>query len=181
MSPSILSTDEVTPRRVTHAVGLLLLVVVVLAVVLTTFPGLVGAEESFVVRSNSMSPAIGAGSVVFVDDVSIDEIGEEDVITFESGGSAENRVTHRVVEVIESDGARQFRTKGDANDDPDADLVNSNQVVGKVSFSLPLIGHLISIAGTNLGLILFVVVPALALVVLELWDLVTGDDGGDGT
>ncbi len=170
--------DGIDLRRIAHVVGFLVLVVVVFAFLAATFPGLALSDDAFVVRSDSMSPAIPAGSVVFVEDVSPAEIQVGDVITFEPGGG-ENRVTHRVIDVRE-DGSRQFQTKGDANDDPDPSLVSSEEVVGEVSFHLPLIGYVINFAGSDLGLVALIVVPALALVVLELRDILRSQgSGGD--
>lgn len=178
MSPRFPVIGELTARRVIHAVGLFLLVLVVYLVVASSFPALTLSDEAYVVRSDSMSPAIKAGSVVFVDATSPAEIEVGDVITYETGGAASNRVTHRVIEIQES-GERRFRTKGDANEDPDPDSVSPAQVVGIVAFHVPLIGYLIDFAGSSLGLIAFVVIPAVGLVLLELWDIAksSGSDG----
>lgn len=171
--------DGVTWRGVGQTLGALALGAVVLAVVISSFPVLVGADGAYVVRSPSMSPAIGAGSVVFVEDVPSSAIAEGDVITFQTGATAESRVTHRVVEVREGD-ERRFRTKGDANPTPDSGSVGADQVVGRVSVSLPLVGYVISFAGSRLGLVALVVVPAIALFALELRDIIRdGDAGGD--
>lgn len=165
-----------------QTVGFVVLAVLVLAVVAASVPAIVGADASYVVRSDSMSPAIGAGSVVFVDDVPAESVDVGDVVTFETASGM--RVTHRVVEVSEGE-RRQFRTKGDANEEADAEPVGSDQLVGRVSFSLPLVGYVINLAGSRIGLLAFVVVPGLALAILELRDLwqasaadETDDDGG---
>lgn len=167
-------------RRVGNVLGLVVLVVVVAAFVVAAVPGVVGADHSYVVRSDSMSPAIGAGSVVIVSDVQPEAVEAGDVITFETGGAeASNRVTHRVVEVAGEE-PRQFLTKGDANEDPDTGLVSEDQVVGRVLFHVPLIGYAIDVAGTDLGLLAFVVLPALVLIALEVRDVVRAwRSGGD--
>lgn len=167
-------------RRIGHAIGLFALVVIVAAFVVSSVPGLVGADESFVVRSDSMSPSIGAGSVVFVDRVSPETIRAGDVITFRTGdASTSGRVTHRVVEVVDGE-ERRFRTKGDANEDPDARTVSAAMVVGRVTFHLPLVGYGIDVVGTRLGLLVFVVLPAVLLVALELRDVARARNGAGG-
>src|SRR6056297_1568948 len=89
-------------REMRGRLGLVVLVIVLAPFVAFAFPPLVGANHSYVVLSSSMSPAIGAGDVVFVSGVDPTAIEEGDVITFEVGettrtaGSA-TRITHRVV------------------------------------------------------------------------------------
>lgn len=169
MSPPELDSWD-TWRRLGHVLGAIVLVAVVGAVVVTAIPGVVGADESFVVRSDSMSPAIDAGSVVFVSSVPAGGLGVGDVITFQRAGT-DRRVTHRIVDVVERNGERRFRTKGDANEEADQELVVPDQVVGKVVFSLPLVGWLLAFAGSRAGIVLLLIVPAVLLAVTELWSL----------
>jgi signal peptidase len=124
-----------------------------------------------------MSPEIQAGDVVIVDDTAADSIGVGDVITYDSPES-DQRITHRVVEVSESGGERAFRTKGDANEEADAQPVPASAVVGVVQFHVPLIGHVISFASSDAGMLLFVVVPAVALAVSETVSLYRDATGG---
>lgn len=157
-------------RSVAHVLGAIVLIAVVGAVVLTAIPGIVGADASYMVRSDSMSPAIDAGSVVFVTSVPAETLSVGDVITFRSA-EANKRITHRIVEVVERGGERRFRTKGDANEEADDELVSPDRVVGRVAFSLPLVGWLLAFAQSPAGIVLFLVVPAVLLAANELWDL----------
>lgn len=167
-------------RSIAHVLGAIVLVVVVGAVVLTAVPGIVGADASYVVRSDSMSPAIDAGSVVFVTSVPAETLSVGDVITFRSA-EANKRITHRIVEVVERDGERSFRTKGDANEEADDGLVSADQIVGRVAFSLPLVGWLLAFAQSPVGIVLFLIVPAVLLAANELWDLYKrGEASGGG-
>lgn len=173
MTPS--NTDGVDWRRLANWVGLAVLLVVVGVFVAAAVPQAVGADESYVVLSSSMSPAIEAGSVVFVQSVPAAAVSEGDVITYDrSPGGTTSRVTHRVVDVVERDGRRQFVTKGDANEDPDPEPVAPAAVVGVVAFSVPYIGHVITFSQTRVGLLALVVLPAALLVVLEVRDLLAG-------
>lgn len=166
-----------TPRTLAAIV----LVVVVAPFVVFAVPQAVGASHSYVVLSDSMSPEIRAGDVVIVDDVQVDSIETGDVITYERPGGSQ-LVTHRVIEVRD-DGALLFRTKGDANEDPDPTPVPAGNVVGVVLFHVPLIGHVISFAGSDLGIVAFVILPAVGLAVGELYDLykeaTVDSDGGE--
>lgn len=161
-------------RKITEVVVFFLFLAIVVLFVAASVPQLVGAEDSYVVLSDSMSPTIKAGAVVFVSDVPVDDIGTDDVITYEGESGAP--VTHRVVDVVTEEGERRFVTQGDANEDPDPQPVSPSEVVGRVSFHLPIIGYVVAFAGTDLGLIALVVIPASLLVVLEIRDLLQDDD-----
>lgn len=172
MTANLPQFGDGTARRAAHALGLGVLVLVVLIFLVAAVPQFAGADESFVVQSDSMAPSIAAGSVVLVSDVPAADIMEGDVITYQRGG--DQPITHRVVE-IRDDG--QFVTKGDANEDSDPQPVPTDAVLGEVTFHVPLIGYVIAFAGTDLGLIMLVVIPAALLLVLEVRDILqSGED-----
>jgi signal peptidase len=171
-----------SPRRALHALGAAAVVGAVSLAVVLAVPGAVGASASHVVLSGSMEPAIGAGDVVVVRDVPAGEIDAGDVITYTDG----QRVTHRVVEVRGSGENTRFVTKGDANEDRDAEPVTPAEVEGAVWFHVPHAGRLVLFAQSPYGLVAFVVVPGLLLVASELRSLyrdalteVPADGAGD--
>ena len=159
------------------AVALVVLSVVAPFVVFAV-PQVVGADQSYVVLSGSMEPAIPTGSVVVVAAVAPETVETGDVITY--GGSAtEPTTTHRVVDIGSTNGQRWFRTKGDNNEDPDPRLVPADALVGQVLslpipgvgptlFVIPLIGYVIQFAQTTVGFGLLVVVPFALLATAEL-------------
>lgn len=171
MSPRPLAAEAIDWSRVRNVLGLLAVLAVVGVFVAIAVPQVVGADRSFVVRSDSMSPAIGAGSVVFVDEAPASAISTGDVVTYRDRSSRSERVTHRVVEVVESNGERRFRTKGDANEEPDSTPIDSGAVIGRVSFHVPFAGYVVTFAQTDLGLLSLVVLPATLLAITELRDL----------
>jgi signal peptidase len=156
--------------RAIKAVAALALLVAVASVLAHAFPGLVGADYSYVVQSGSMEPAIGTGSVIFVNDVPADDVEEGDVITFSKSAGAPT-TTHRVVEKHEAGNSVRFVTKGDANEDPDPEPVYRNEIVGVTTFSLPLVGYVIGFAQTRLGWLVLVAGPVALLIASELWEL----------
>lgn len=174
-------------RQMANAAGVAAVLLVVAPFVVTAAPGVVGAEHGYVVLSDSMEPAISAGDVVIVEEVPPEEIDEGDVITFRApaGGQFDEggaeRVTHRVVEVVREDGQRRFRTRGDANEEADPELVGPGDVVGEVAFAIPYVGYVVQFANSGPGLLALVVVPAVLLGVNEIWTLyrdALGTDGG---
>lgn len=158
-------------RRIGSLVGLTVLGLAIVLAVILAAPGLVGAESSLVVESDSMSPAISAGDLVVLSATDPTSLTEETVVTFRTQTGDGTLVTHRVVDAQESSDGIRYRTKGDANEDPDRELVAPSQVVGTVWFSIPLIGYVVMFANTDLGLFSLVIVPALLLLVSELYSL----------
>jgi signal peptidase len=162
----------VSIRRAVSAVLTLALLGFVSLSVIQAFPGIVGADLALTVQSGSMEPAIGVGSVVFVQDVPAEHVEEGDVITYQDDGG--NYVTHRAIRKFTAgpDGESiQFRTKGDANDAADPEPVYRGDVVGRVMFTVPFIGYVIAFADTGYGFMLLVWGPVLALVFSELVSL----------
>ena len=163
---------------IANVIGVLLLIAVVLPFVIYTVPQVVGAEHSYVVLSGSMEPTVDTGSVIVIDDVSVENVETGDVITFTTSGET-RPTTHRVIEVVQEDGQRQFRTKGDANEEPDQSLVSPGQVEGRMMtvggypFVIPYIGYVIQFAGTQLGMITLVFVPLTLFVLNEIWRIVS--------
>jgi signal peptidase len=165
-------------RTALRVAAVVLLVLVVAPFVVTGMPAVIGAEESFVVLSGSMNaepePIIQPGDVVIVDGVNPANIEEQDIITFTTG--SEEPVTHRVVNVTGENGQVAFRTKGDANEDADQQLIGPDQVIGEVILVIPLIGHVVNFANTTQGFVLLVLLPIGLLVVSEIWNLLMADD-----
>ena len=171
-------TDSDSTKRSRNILKIAIVVLVVtVAATFAVFavPQLVGAEESYIVVSSSMTPAISANDAIIVDDVTPTSVGEGDVIVFsergESDGDNIDVTSHRVVDVTNGENGLAFKTKGDANEEADQGLVPASALVGRVMFTIPLIGHIVAFAGTQLGFIALVAVPLGLLVVGEVYDL----------
>lgn len=117
-----------------------------------------------------MEPAIPTGSIVFVKSVPAEDIQEGDVITFADSPRSPT-TTHRVIEKFQGENSIRFRTKGDANEDPDPEPVYRQEIVGVVIFSVPYLGYLTAFAGTRAGWVVFIVIPVVLLIASELWEL----------
>lgn len=124
------------------------------------------------VQSGSMEPTIGVGSLVltkplpdYVAPVETPKFAAGDVVTFSQHSSL---VSHRVVEVVKKDAAFFYRTKGDANKDPDGTLISEKNIVGKVALVVPFLGKMITYAKQPLGYFLLIVIPCVFLIFNEL-------------
>ena len=76
--------------------------------------------EAFIVISESMKPEINSGDILIIKNVNSNEIKEGDIITFERNNEY---ITHRIVEIRQTDNTKVYITKGDNN------LVNDNEEV----------------------------------------------------
>lgn len=134
---------------------------------------LVGGNKPLVVLSGSMEPALKVGSVVVVGRVNPSQIKEGDVITFttpadlsQAQPAGQTLTTHRVSRIIDNHGIRNFETKGDANNDVDANMVSETDVLGKASFSVPYLGYASHYLRGRTGLFILLAV-ALGIIAYE--------------
>ena len=118
-----------------------LLVIVIVFAILLAGVRLVGITP-YTVLSGSMEKAIHVGSLIYTVKPDPSELKVGDVITY----TLENGtvVTHRIVELLpdeEDPSYVRFRTKGDNNRTADGDPVLPENILGKMLFTVPLIGY----------------------------------------
>jgi signal peptidase I len=147
---------------------LLLLVAAVLVVGLVAFLAPAVGGRALAIRSGSMTPAIGVGSLVLVvpQDPATLEVGDVVAITLPSG----TVLTHRVEAIVQQDDRRMFRLRGDANPAPDATLTTQDQLLGKVVVAAPGLGYLLAMMTIRLGQIALVLLASQLLVGAWLLD-----------
>lgn len=93
-----------------------------------------------VIASPSMTGEINKGDTIIYESYEHcegAEVGE--VIVFEK--TPGTKIVHRIVEEHLVDGEIRYVTKGDANEDPDAEYVTEDQIVGKVRLKLLYVGY----------------------------------------
>lgn len=107
--------------------------------------------KAFYIETGSMSPSIPQGSMVLEKEVEFDEISEGDVLTFKNDTDTEY-FTHRVISIDTAN--KMVITQGDANNEPDPGETSYYFVEGKVDFSIPLVGYLMSFLNSTVGKII---------------------------
>ena len=122
-----------------------------------------------VVCSGSMEPELKAGSLVITRPVEPQEIVVGDIIAFSPKGVTlgENEVTHRVIGIEEAS-PLYFKTKGDANDNPDPFMVPARNLVGRICFKAHYVGYFIGLLGTSWGFLLALVIPGLIIITMYI-------------
>lgn len=134
--------------KVCSVIGTLLLLVAILVCIPLTLPRLAGYQIYHVI-SGSMEPAIPVESVVYVKDVAPADIQKKDVIAFHSVLGEEAIITHRVV--LNNRVAGEIVTKGDANAKEDMEPVPYENVLGKVTLTVPVLGKILATIATIQG------------------------------
>lgn len=127
--------------KICRITGIALILLVIALCSLLVLPGALG-YRMYHVLSGSMEPALPIGSLLYVRSGQPEEIESEDIIAFYSSVEGGGIITHRVMENNVVMGL--FRTKGDANEQEDPTPVSYEAYIGKVVYSLPRIGALLT-------------------------------------
>ncbi len=122
----------------------------------------------YMVRSESMKPAINMGDLIItapLDGPISKEVKAGTVITYEYG---KELITHRVKSI---DGVALV-TKGDAVEDADSWPVTMSDIRGVYMFKIPYVGYLTNFVRTKLGWFLMIIIPGALLVLWLVKDIV---------
>ncbi len=125
----------------------------------------------YTIVSGSMEPNIKVYDVVISKKIkNPKDIKVGDVITFVSTSSISKgmTVTHRVIEVKETEKGTVYRTKGDNNLSPDTAPAEFHNVIGKVILRVPQLGRVQSFIGTQSGWLIVIVIPALIIIISDI-------------
>lgn len=148
--------------KIVYGVFIALVVVVALIFIIPLLP-IPGNYNIKVVLSGSMEPDIKTGAIVLVKPENSYEVG--DIINFDGNFRLNGQklsITHRVTEknIDEATGNITYKTKGDANDDEDFEMVSHNKVLGRVIFDVPYIGYVVETAQKPYGFLALILIPA---------------------
>ena len=122
------------------------------------------------VLSGSMEPRLQVGSLVVTRPVEAETIVAGDIITFRPSTVGENLITHRVISIGQSS-PLYFKTKGDANDNPDPFTVPARNLVGKIYLHVPYWGYFTEFSKTPFGFLFAVVIPGIIIIVAYITTL----------
>lgn len=129
----------------------------------------------YTIVSPSMTPNINVYDIVIdkkVEDFSELKVG--DVITFISTSSISNgmTITHRIVDIIETEEGTKYKTKGDNNLTADYSLVTQDKIIGKVKFRIPQLGRVQFFLSSKGGWLIIILIPALIIILSDIFKLV---------
>jgi len=112
-------------------------IIIVLLIIILLVSGIFG-YQMIAIASNSMTPVYEKGDAIIYEKVDTNDIEEGDIIVFEKNKIL---VSHRVIKIKEDSTKRYFYTKGDANNAPDNDYTNEEDVRGVVKRVVKYIGY----------------------------------------
>ena len=96
-------------------------------------------RQMVIIDGGSMAPAIANGSAVIVEKAPASiQVGDIVTIRVPTSGAV---FTHRIVETVVDGSTPAVRTKGDANQDPDATASPESWIVGRVAYAVPGLGY----------------------------------------
>lgn len=142
------------------------IIIIILSIVIISYIGLLAfGYRVYAVKTASMHPDIKQGSIAIAKKLNANEVFDElnigsDIVFRTSSG---NTLTHRVIMLdeandrLQTQGIREGSTK-------DAEISSSN-VLGKVSFSIPLIGYLVMLIQSTYFIILAICGIAIYVIV----------------
>ena len=123
----------------------------------------------FTVVTGSMEPVYNVNDVILVKEVDIDTIKVGDDIAYlaNSDSFAGMYVTHRVVEIKEENGEKQFILKG-INNDVEDPAITAEQIYGRVEGKVFLVNYVNHIVKNIYGFFFLVFCPLVLVIFLEI-------------
>jgi len=154
-------------QRAKTFINVILLLVVLAAMLLILLPALYSSRIAAVL-SGSMLPEMPIGSLAVIKPVESTDIVLGDIIAFNPPWDETHvLVSHRVIEIVEGE-TLNFRTKGDANEGPDLDLIPETNVFGRIDYCIPDLGYFLSDVArhtsSEVGFIFLVGLPTVLLI-----------------
>lgn len=126
----------------------------------------------YTILTQSMYPTIKAGDVIVTYKEDYNKYNTGDIITFISKNSSGMTITHRVQEVMKVNDEYSYKTKGDNNNTADNEIINGNNVIGRVIFKVPKAGYIQQFLISKTGWIVAVVLPALGIIIYDILKII---------
>lgn len=160
-------------RKIFKTINILLtigLIFIAVGVAFIAFPQF--GNKALIVRSGSMEPTIGVGSVIVARSIVNGTYSKGDIIAFRSEKNPETLITHRIVSVEKGPIDVSYKTKGDANEEVDGWIVKEKNVLGKTYIVIPYIGQILAFAKSDIGFPLLIILPAIFVILIEAFSIV---------
>lgn len=125
----------------------------------------------FNVATGSMVPTYKVGDIIIVKEVDTNDLNVNDPITYigKEGDFTGKVVTHRIVNIEETEEGKVFHTKGDANDIEDP-VIKADQIYGKVVYKSIIISILAKLMNNLTAFYIVVFIPLGILIFLQIKD-----------
>ncbi len=140
----------------------LLIIPLLAAVLVLIFPFVVFyGDHIMVTTTTSMLPVLKPNDMIVVEQSSIEQIIEGDIIAFDSHMEM-GIVAHRAIAIYEKDGEIAIDTKGDNNEHEDRWYVTDESLIGKVKNIVPMFGILL-VGPVRYALVAVIIISAVSM------------------
>ncbi|MFT9849618.1 signal peptidase I SipW [Aneurinibacillus sp. REN35] len=164
-------------KWISTSITILLMLILLVLAYFTVSSKLLGNKptifgyEVLNVLSGSMEPTFQTGSIIAVTSITNPStLRAGDIITFVN--EQEQKVTHRIKEVLGSGNTLQFITKGDNNKTQDPEPIIAANVVAKYeNITVPYLGYVFTYASSKAGILLLTVVPGAFIILYQVFDM----------
>lgn len=112
--------------------------------------------KAYNITTNSMEPTINMGDIIIVKKVKDEENLKNGEI-----------ITHRIIDIVETNGEKRYITKGDNNNIPDLEKLSFSQIEGVKVISIPYLGKIIEFLENQ---IIFLII-ILTILIIYLYKL----------
>lgn len=148
--------------------GIIIFIIIFVGLALFALSHQIGGWRAFIVSSGSMEPTIQTGSLVVTRYTHPSHLKKDDIITFIAPTKEKPLVTHRIETILQKDALTTMTTRGDNNKTKDIWTLAGGSVVGKSMFSIPYLGYVFTFTQTKLGILLFILLPAVYIIIDEI-------------
>ena len=111
---------------------------VILVSILIVLVSGISKYQMIAIASNSMVPVYERGDAIIFEKIDKNYLENDDIIVFKKDGKI---VAHRIIKTKEDSSKLYFYTKGDANNAVDAELVNEDEILGRVRRVIKYLGY----------------------------------------
>lgn len=125
------------------------------------------------VQTDSMKPAFSSGDLIIIKKCDPDTLEVGDIVTFHT--IIENQYalnTHRIKEITEENGIKNYVTKGDNNVLEDTHIITGADIAGKYVTKIPIFGKLINFISGTVGFLVCIVFPLLIFFIYQIYQLI---------
>ena len=158
-----MSADNKNKNRVKssllYSLYAVLSLILVFILMLSIFPGFmfnVFGFRAYVSHYDQMEPTIKSNALVFINKVNLDDLNENDLVTFESNSDLNNNGKNDLItgyfnrmSGTGEDAYYYFRSEGSLSDWA---VIKESSVVGGYAFSIPVLGLIVDFIGSPFGI-----------------------------
>lgn len=111
--------------------------------------------KAFVIISGSMEPDLKVSDVAIVKKCDQNDLKENDIISFHSGQSI---ITHRIIQIMETENGVEYITKGDNNNVRDSGTVKFEDVEGKYIGKISYLGKAVILLNNKTAIVCIIII-----------------------